>query len=337
MTFALQILILSSIFCVLIITLLLIQKRGYLKHKIFTFLILFSSILFLIASSAFFYYEYSGFQSLKNRHKKPSNINQKLVEYKFNNLEIDVLEEFSKAKNILVGYENFLEESARNYNPDDFSYDNLLKEEMISKFQKKEYSLEYWQEVDTILNSIYKGENPYGIERSEPYYPIVIVPSVSGFYNAFQSQEDREFSKSEDIEYKSKIIYLQRKIKSFDRSSKSIVELWKKNKMFIYTIMSKSTYNSISKMFNDLISIYDRIIQEPNYIEFYKKHNIYADTDTDYKYEYDNEVFLSFPTKEFVESYTNYWGFGFWDRRIEEENEKVVYEILKEIQTHYKD
>ncbi len=213
----------------------------------------------------------------------------------------------------------------------------MLEEEIIAKFQAKEYNLEYWKEINTILNSIYTGQNPYDIKENTPYYPITIVPAKHEINNQFEWQEDIEFNKSEDIEYKGKILYLQRKIKNFDRSSESILELWKNNKMFIYTIISKSTYDSMSKMVDDLITIYDRIIQEPNYREFYAEHNIFIDENENQGIDYDNEVFLSFPTKEFVDSFDDYWGFGFWDRRIEEDNDKVVYQILKEIQAHYKD
>jgi len=335
MTLALRILIASSIFCVVIITILLLQKKGFLKHLFFTVSMLVFSMLFLVCASAFFRYEYSGYQGLYKWDERPSKINQKLNDYKFNNLEIDVLEEFSNSKNTLIGYGKFLEESAQTYNPEEHPYNSLLIEYFISNFEKNEYNLEYWQEVDTIINSIYTGENPYyNIKNTDPYYPITIVPSYYELNNAFQSQNTyQEFSKIEDIEYQGKVLYLQRKIKNFDRSSESIEELWKRNKVFIYTIISKSTYSSISKMVDDLITIYDRIIQEPNYKEFYLKHNIY--TDTEYHDSYDNEVFLSFPTKEFVQ-YHRSWGFGFWDRRIEEENDKTVYKILKEIQAHYK-
>ncbi len=66
MTFTLQILIASSVFCIVIITLLIIQKIGYLKHKIFTVLMLFASMLFLVAATTLFYCEYSVYTRDKN-------------------------------------------------------------------------------------------------------------------------------------------------------------------------------------------------------------------------------------------------------------------------------
>ena len=128
-----------------------------------------------------------------------------------------------------------------------------------------------------------------------------------------------------------KLTYVQRKIKTFDRSSERIEGLWSKNKVFIYTILTKAKYNKIAKTVDNLITVHNRIIQEQNYKEFYTNHNLYTNDD------YYDEVFLSYPSKEIVDSFNNNWLFGFWDRRFEENNDQTVYKILKEIQAHYKD
>lgn len=322
MTFALQVLIASSVFCVVIITIFLLQKRDYLKHKFFTILMLCSSLLFLIASSAYFYYEYPAYLERKKRYGKTSNINQKLDDYRFNNAEIDLLGEFSQAKNTLIGYEKFLEESAQAYNPDDFSYENLLKEKLISQFENKEYNLEYWNDVEYIVAGFYENTKLYNWDR----FPIAIIPSDK--YEEVEFQNDAE---NEHIEFYSKLTYVQRKIKTFDRSSERIEGLWSKNKVFIYTILTKAKYNKIAKTVDNLITVHNRIIQEQNYKEFYTNHNLYTNDD------YYDEVFLSYPSKEIVDSFNNNWLFGFWDRRFEENNDQTVYKILKEIQAHYKD
>ena len=57
-----------------------------------------------------------------------------------------------------------------------------------------------------------------------------------------------------------------------------------------------------------------------------------------------DSTFLDFPSREFTGEFTNEfgddykfsWPVGFWDRRFEENNDAVVYEILKEIQEHYR-
>lgn len=322
MTLALQVLITSSIFSVIIITLLLVQKRGYLKYKIFTVLMLFSSMLFLIASSAFFHYEFSGYQGLIKRYGKTTNTNKKLDEYRFNDLEIDVIEEFSQAKNTLIGYCKFLEESAQTYNPDDFSYENLLKEKYISQLESKENSLEYWEDIEHTIKDAYGNVTFYSWNK----FPIGIIPS-----DEYQEVEIEKGTEDKHIEFFSKLSYIERKIKTIDRSSESIKNLWSSNKVFIYTILTKAKYNKIAKTVNDLIAVHEIISQEPYYKEFYANHNLWTDEG------YYNDEFLNFPSNEIVSSYDNNWLFSFWDRRFAETNDKVVLKILKEIQTHYKD
>ena len=53
MTFEFQILITSAIFCVLILVVLGIQKKGFLKHKAVTILLLIVTSLFFCASLFF--------------------------------------------------------------------------------------------------------------------------------------------------------------------------------------------------------------------------------------------------------------------------------------------
>ncbi len=332
MTLSLQVLIASGIFCVIIISLLLIQKKGYLKHKIFTILILFSSMLFLVAASAFFYYEYSGYRDLKKRVEKISKVNrQKQFESQFSDAEVNVLEELSEAKNELIGYDRFLEESARNYNPDDFSYANLLKETIILQLERKEYGLDYWNDIEQTVDSAYENNRLYRWER----FPIAMIPG-GPFTHDYDEGKFFEETPNEVLEHYSKLAYIQRKIKAFDRSSEGIEDLWSANKVFIYAILTKAKYNKISKTINDLIAVYDTVVQEPNYKEFYAVHNLFEETNAYNAVTY-NEVFLSFPSKAIVASYANNWLFSFWDRRFEENNDQTVYQILKEIQSHYED
>ncbi|MCT4664951.1 MAG: hypothetical protein N4A45_06925 [Flavobacteriales bacterium] len=336
MTFEKQILVVFSVLCMTIILFLLYRKRKSSEYQFIALQMLLTSVIWLTIALAFLgskYFSYVDLVDRVDRERSTENIPKKC---KFTESEFDIIEELFRAKKNLIGYSAFIEESALSFDPEDFSFEESFLENDILKFENKEYSLEYWKEVDSIVNSIYTGNNPYYLERSNSYFPITIVPSSDDSKNAFVSQNDIVFHNLEDYEYKSKIKYIQRKIRNFDRSASSITELWETNRGYIYAVVSKSKYNLVAKMIDDLIVIYDRIIQEPNYREFYQAHNIYIDS-VGSQHTYNNIVFLSYPTYEFVDSFDSYWGFGFWDRRFTEKNDQAVYKILKEIQKHYND
>ncbi len=180
-----------SIFCAVVVALLTIQKKGYLRYKIFTILTLLASILFFMFIGLVCHHHYYNYTSLiydydtmKKRYKK------ELKPPKFNEEEIRILESFHNKKTHLTSSITFLLESAQNYNLDDYSYEHLHKEDIIAEFPAKEYSLDYWQDISTILNSIYTKQNPYNIKENTAYYPITIVPSKCEINNQFQWQEN---------------------------------------------------------------------------------------------------------------------------------------------------
>lgn len=75
---------------------------------------------------------------------------------------------------------------------------------------------------------------------------------------------------------------------------------------------------------DDLITIKTKVNEQPDYKEFCTKYSI------------SNPEFKTFPSSAFVKSYKYSWPFSFWDRRFEEKNDEVIFEILKEIQNHYR-
>jgi len=262
------------------------------------------------------YHEYVGYAERVQRYTKESPMNVENVSaMNYTNEDINTLDSFMVMRNTLLGCETFLKESVANYNPSDFSYANTLKEKFITQLESIKFTQPYW---DKILTSFYTDRHSEKSNALTAYDAIMRVPTT--YVDDDIDGEDN----IEIIEAISTEEYWKRQLFQFDRSAQSIENIWTKNKAFFYTFMSKSKYDNHCKIVvTDLIEIHTKITEEPNYKEFYKTHNV------------NDSIFHTFPTTQYVNTFEYSWPFSFWDRRFEENNDEIVFKILKEINNHY--
>lgn len=284
-----------------------------MKNKLnIIFLIL--SIGFFLSASFVLFTEYVAYQKRLERYAVISpEIN--IIPVVFSREDINSLEGFREQRNILFGYETFLKESAINYDPGSFSYGNLLKEKFITQLENSKYSQTYW---NTLFDSFF---NYYPSGKKTPldtYSAIFRIPTE--YINEDLDGED-DVQIIENISNKE---YWQNEIIELNRSAENIEMIWNDNKVFFYTLTSKSKYDKLfKKVISDLIEVNSEIRQEPNYKEFYKKYDV------------SDSMFHTFPSTRFVKKYKYSWPFSFWDRRFEEKNDETILKILKEIKNHY--
>ncbi len=284
-----------------------------MKNKLnIIFLIL--SIGFFLSASFVLFTEYVAYQKRLERYAVISpEIN--IIPVVFSREDINSLEGFREQRNILFGYETFLKESAINYDPGSFSYGNLLKEKFITQLENSKYSQTYW---NTLFDSFF---NYYPSGKKTPldtYSAIFRIPTE--YINEDLDGED-DVQIIENISNKE---YWQNEIIELNRSAENIEMIWNDNKVFFYTLTSKSKYDKLfKKVISDLIEVNSEIRQQPNYKEFYKKHDV------------SDSMFHTFPSTRFVKKYKYSWPFSFWDRRFEEKNDEAILKILKEIKNHY--
>ena len=284
--------------------------------KVGLYVIFICSIGLFLVASFFFYNEYISYKERVKRYTKPNSVNIKDSDnYNFTNVDVNTLESFREQRNNLLGYETFLKESMVNYNPESFSYANILKDNFITQLDNIKFSQKYW---DKLITSFYTYNSSGKSTSLEGYDALMRIPST--YINEDITGDENE----EIIEKIATEEYWKRAIFQFDRSTKNIKDLWKNNKAFFYTFMSKSKYDKHSKnVITDLVEVYNKVTQEPNYKEFYKIHNV------------NDSIFHTFPSAKYVNSFNYSWPFSFWDRRFEEKNDTIIYEILTEIKNHY--
>ncbi len=318
MTFTLQILIASAIFCVLVLIVLGIQKIGYLKHKAVSILLLVASTCFLMISLLYVYGEFSAYKKRVQRYaKEENNIVETSDDVATTKTELVVFEYFQKYRNILNGYEYFLMDMS--FDTQHSSYQNSIKNKIIEQFENQEYSQNYW---DKVFGIVFKQENNAETYSKSNYDAMFIIPkdNLEGDYGDLSNTENYNH-----FEALCNRMYIAHKIKDFDRSAMNIETLWKHNKAFIYTFFSKTKYDQLCKqVVDDLLIVHDSIVAQPQYKTFYEQYDV------------SDEEFLSFPSKKFTSKYNYSWPFSFWDRRFTESNDEQVYTILTEIQEHYK-
>ena len=323
MTFAFQILISSAIFCVLVLVVLGIQKKGFLKHKAVTILLVIVTSLFFCASLFFCYSEFTAYEVRKQQYAQGE---KGALDIKGNSSskkeELDAYQYFKTYQNSLKGYEFFLINMGRNGHQH-VSYIYDLRDKIIEQFESEEYSQEYWNKVFSIA---FQQEDSTKTYLKSNYEVTSIIPP-----DDIYTELDGDFGDLNDAENFSyferlcNLIYIEDEIKNPEnRSAARIETLWQYNKAFIYTFFSKSKYDQLCKqLVNDLITVHDRIVAQPNYKAFYEAYDV------------SDDVFLDFPSKKFTSSFQFSWPFSFWDRRFSENNSEQVYNILKELQDHY--
>ncbi len=305
------------------------------KQKIASIILCFLSVIFLLGTGFYFYTEFTSYQKRLpkaplsqdvnttddvNTNKEEIPIATTIIE---DNKGLKSLLFFMSYRNDLNGYEHFLYNLLEGDLEVGVSYLHTLQYEVQEALRKKEYSEAYW---NTVLPVAFK----YNAETQEygrlNYDLMYLIPSPND--NVIENDYG-DLSKAENYNYFEKEmqeVYIYDKIKTFDRSSANLRAFWMSNKAFVYTFLTSKKYNILcKKVVDDLITVHDTIVATPNYRYFYKRHNI-SDT-----------IFLSYPSKQFTHSYSYSWPFSFWDRRFAEQNDAVVYDILKEIQNHYND
>ena len=282
------------------------------KKGIIVILIL--SIGLFLSTSFVLFNEYTAYNKRVERYVNDSpKINSNSVD--LTDDDIISLENFREQRNILLGYEAFLNESAINYDPSSFSYANLLKEKFITQLENSKYSQTYWNTLfDSFFNDFSSGKKT----PLDSYSAIFRIPIE--YVNENLEDED-DIQVIENISNKE---YWQNEIYDLYRSSENIETIWNDNKVFFYTIITKSKYDRLfKKVISDLIEVNSKISQEPNYKEFYKKYNV------------SDSIFHTFPSAQYVKKYKYSWPFSFWDRRFAEKNDEVILKILKEIKNNY--
>lgn len=293
------------------------QNKGYLNYGVINLFVLLFSIAFLTGASFLLFASYNTYtKRLKTLKTSGSLENVILSNSGFNTEDAQIYIDLKESRNRLLGYETFLKETAQNYAPSDYSYANVIKNELINQLSNKAGTQTYW---DEILNSVYVFDTINNTYKRGGYEIMYV------FGNDVYPNEDLKNTTDMDfIRQKSVLEYWQAQLLDADRTPENIASFWRDNKAFFYTFFSKSQYDRLCKLVvDDLITIKGKINEQPNYQEFYENYNI------------SDPIFLTFPDKAFVKSYKYSWPFSFWDRRYEEGNDSVIYKILVEIQKHY--
>ena len=313
-----------GVFVLFVLSILGIQKRGYLKHKVITILLTILTLCVTAFIAFLFYNEYNAYnQRLERYTVKKKDFYNKETENPITNQELNKLEKIQYYKNSLNGYEPFFKSLAITSNTSGVSYYNELRDNIITQLENQEYSQEYW---DIAFNLIFKKEEQSLQYKAKNYEAIHFIPSTYFYRNLDENYGDlKDENNLSWFKTLAQSDYLQNKIKLFDRSKDNVELLWQQNKAFIYTFFSKSKYDNLCKqVVEDLITVHDTIVATPNYKTFYLEHDI-SDT-----------LFLSFPSTTFTKKYNNSWLFSFWDRRFEEQNSEIIYHILSQVKQHYK-
>ncbi|MFV0541623.1 MAG: hypothetical protein ACK5MZ_10395 [Aestuariibaculum sp.] len=232
--------------------------------------------------------------------------------------DVDTFVELRQYRNNLVGYSNYLIKSAQDFNPKDYSYENLLKENIIEQLNNQEETQELWNKV---LNNIFNYDKTTDRFLSENYHAVGNL-NLNEYPNTDVTNNSIDYVESIGISE-----FWQRKLfHPENRDTETILQNWNKSKAYIFTFLSKSKYDQLCKeVVNDLITIKEEINRQPDYKEFYNTYNV------------SDSLFLTYPSVDYVYSFktSQTWLFGFWDRRYHENNDETVFDILKEIQNHY--
>lgn len=319
MNFSLQLLLVAVLFTVLVIVVMAFSNQKTLVRT-FQFL----SLLFLAGTAFLLFTEYAAFQKREVRNGAIEIIDwQDLPEYEIIKNELTAFRHFQEYRNALNGYEFFLLDIAQQGN-DSKSYQITLRDEIIAQLQNQEYQSVYWKKIFAIAFDFDPKLEEF---ESANYSAVFSIPF------GFQYQEEEEdfgdlaipenYSK---FERESQMIYIALKARSIDRTPESVSYFWDQNKDYFYTFFSNTRYEKLCKeLIDDLILVYEEIVNTPLHQEFYTKYDV------------KDEEFLDFPSKKFTRKFEYSWPFSFWDRRFTEQNDKEIIGILKEIQSHYKD
>ncbi len=325
MTFSLQLLMASGIFCMLILLVLGIQKKGYLNYKIVRFFMLVAASLFLCATLWYAYTEFTSYNARVQRYNQEDKLTvQKETTATYSTQEVDTYAYFQTYRNTLSGYAYFLIDMSRNSDQEQSSYIYTLYHKIVEQFSSEAYTQNYWNKVFAV---VFQQDDSTKTYKKSNYELMYVIPPDGVYRDLNEDYGDLNDPKNLNyFERICKLMYIEGELKNHEyRTPEHIASLWQNNKAFFYTFFSKTNYDQLCKqVVDDLITVYDRIVAQPNYKTFYEQYDVTDD------------VFLDFPSKKFTSSYKFSWPFSFWDRRFSEQNSEQVYRILKEMQDHYK-
>ncbi|WP_159076431.1 hypothetical protein [Flagellimonas amoyensis] len=307
------------LFCAMIVVLLARSKR---KSILVVSLML--SGIFAVGASFYAYIEYAAFQKKVDRYGLHQLGAVEIVDEDLSTEnEYAGFKYFQDYRNSLSGYEVFLLEMGLD-DKDHFSYQNILRDEIMRNMENEAYSQTYWNTIFTIAFGYNEDTKSY---RRPNYEALYVVPSVNKDLDQETDYGDlNDAANYSFFERSSQLLYIRQKAKTMDRSAQNIAHFWKSNKSYVYTFFSKNKYDELCKqVVDDLIEIYDTITSTFNYEAFYRMYDV------------SDDVFLDFPSPAYTSSFEYSWPFSFWDRRFAEDNAAEVYGILKEIQQHYTD
>lgn len=242
LAFEQKLLITTSVLSVLgLIILHNFQKKGFLNHKIINIFVLVFSIAFIFAASFLLYTSYNTY--VKSSISLEALGTVEIIDFSNStNNEEDVQTYINLKVNSerLTGYVTFLNETAENYDPNNYSYANTLKFQLIKQMGEKIGTQSYW---DEILNNVYHI-NPKTNNCKRAGYEIMYAFGVDEF-------PDENLGKTTDIEFIEQTAiyeYWQSELIEADRSAESIKTFWRSNRAFMYTFFQNlNTINCVSK------------------------------------------------------------------------------------------
>ncbi len=183
------------------------------------------------------------------------------------------------------------------------------------------YSADRNQEaVEFVKNCLEKLKMEYGYTAALRYFQYTATTSENNPYSYVLGANDDSVLAEANLTNADRGKYLAA-LK--DRSGARIAKLWKENRKDIFAMLSREVYtNNFSGEVNSLIAFREKKGYRSKISALKKK-----------------SPRLNTKTIEHAGAVTNWDGYkdlAFWYRRTVEKNDKVVYDILKEIQANYK-
>lgn len=176
------------------------------------------------------------------------------------------------------------------------------------------------QAMEFVKNIIAKTKLEYGFTAALRYYQYTATTAKENPYSYVLEADSEDVLGEAQMTKADKGKYIA-VLK--DRSGVRISKLWKANKKEIFTLLSKEQYDkTIGYYVKNLITFHDSKDYKKN-INALKKKSPKLNTST-------------LDKAGEITQWENYKELAFWYRRSVEKNEKVVYDILKELEENYR-
>ncbi len=174
--------------------------------------------------------------------------------------------------------------------------------------------------VEFIKKALERSKTEYGLTNALRYFQYTTTTEKNNPYSFILSSYGAEALAESKIEKSEKGKYIEA-LK--DRSGARIKKLWTANKKELLAMLTREQYDNNFGYYVDSLITYHDSKNYKNQIAALKKKSPKLDTKTIDK-------------SGEITDWQNYKDLAFWYRRTVEKNDKVVYDILKEIQTYYR-